>query len=62
MQLRSNLALSDDRLKKWIDVCLEVCENITENQCYPEYLCYYVNSLKEKNLLLVNEKGELQSR
>lgn len=62
LQLRSSLAVSDDRLKKWIDVCREVCENITENQCYPEYLRYYVDNLKKKELFLVNEKGELQSR
>lgn len=62
LQLRSSLALSDDRLKKWIDVCREVCENITDNQCYPEYLRYYVDNLKKKDLSLVNEKGELHSR
>lgn len=60
--LRSNLAVSEDRLKKWIEVCREVCENIAENQCYPEYLRYYVDNLKKKDLFLVNEKGELQSR
>jgi len=62
LQLRSNLAVSEDRLKKWIDVCREVCENITDNQCYPEYLRYYVDNLKKKDLSLVNEKGELHSR
>lgn len=62
LQLRSSLALSDDRLKKWIDVCREVCENIADNQCYPEYLRYYVDNLKKKDLSLVNEKGELHSR
>lgn len=62
IKLRSNLAVSDDSLKKWIEVCREVCENITENQCYPEYLRYYVDKLKAKDLFLVNEKGELQSR
>lgn len=62
MQLRSNLAVSEDRLKKWIEVCREVCENITESQCYPEYLQYYIDNLKKKDLFLVNEKGELQSR
>lgn len=62
MQLRSNLAVSEDRLKGWIDVCREVCENVTESQCYPEYLRYYVDNLKKKDLFLVNEKGELQTR
>lgn len=61
MQLRSNLAVSEDRLKAWIDVCREVCENVTESQCYPEYLRYYVDNLKKKDLFLVNEKGELQT-
>ncbi|CAI6347420.1 unnamed protein product [Macrosiphum euphorbiae] len=61
MQLRSSLAVSEDRLKTWIDVCREVCENVTETQCYPEYLRYYVDNLKKKDLLLVNEKGELQT-
>lgn len=62
IQLRSNLAVSEDQLKKWIDVCREVCENIAESQCYPEYLRYYIDNLKKKNLLVINEKGELQSR
>lgn len=62
MQLRSSLAISDDRLKKWTDVCREVCENITDKQCYPEYLRYYVENLKKKDLSLLNEKGELHSR
>lgn len=62
MQLRSSLAISDDRLKKWTDVCREVCENITDSQCYPEYLRYYVDNLKKKDLSLLNEKGELHSR
>jgi len=62
MQLRSSLAVSEDRLKTWIDVCREVCENVAETQCYPEYLRYYVDNLKKKDLLLVNEKGELQAR
>jgi hypothetical protein len=62
MQLRSNLAVSEDRLKKWVDVCLGICENITESQCYPEYLRYYVDNIKKKDLNLVNEKGELHSR
>lgn len=62
MQLRSNLAVSEDRLKKWIDVCFGLCENITESQCYPEYLRYYVDNIKKKDLHLVNEKGELHSR
>lgn len=62
MQLRSNLAVSNDCLKNWVNVCREVCENITESQCYPEYLRYYVDNLKKKDLFLVNEKGELQSR
>lgn len=62
LQLRSNLAVSEDRLKKWLDICREICENIAVNQCYPEYLRYYVDNLKKKDMFLVNEKGELQSR
>lgn len=62
IQLRSNLALRENSLKKWVDVCFEVCENITENQCYPEYLHFYVNNLKKSIMLIVNEKGELQNR
>ncbi|XP_050537530.1 mitotic spindle assembly checkpoint protein MAD1 isoform X4 [Daktulosphaira vitifoliae] len=61
IELRSNLAICEDRLKKWIDVCQDCCENISESQCYPEYLRYYVENLKKKEMFLVNEKGELQS-
>lgn len=62
IELRSNVAICEDRLKKWIDVCQDCCENVSESQCYPEYLRYYVENLKKKEMFLVNEKGELQSR